>query len=199
MAYTQQRIATMVFQKATGRADEVDLQQLNDNTVRIFNTQYPMFLGLAMQMRTWRWTNRIEKIDTKRLVESDDARYQYKIKQPEHMKVYDGVYSDDECNNRVDARAKDKYIYINFQDKDNPVGFLQYVSEPAEAIMPDYFVAWFVHFLAVNMIMEIAGDTQRLGILNKLSDDLLKVAQAADNKAYPRQKIPTNVFVSVRN
>ena len=35
---------------------EIDLGQLNDNVVQIFNTQYPMLLGTAMQMHTWRWT-----------------------------------------------------------------------------------------------------------------------------------------------
>ena len=40
MAYTKDEIAKAVFQKATGRASDVDLLQIDDNAVQVFNTQY---------------------------------------------------------------------------------------------------------------------------------------------------------------
>lgn len=199
MIYTQQKIATMTFQKATGRADEIDLGQIDDNVVKIFNEQYPMLLGVAMQLHTWRWTDRIEAVDTTRLVDSEDARYQKKIRVPEHLKTFDGIYADDECECKLKARIRDKYIYINFANPDDPVGYIHYVSEPAEAIMPDYFAAWFVHFLALNMIMDVSGDTQRFSMLEKAEKEFMKIAKAADNKDHGRQRISTGVFVDVRN
>lgn len=199
MVYTQQKIATMTFQKATGRASEIDLGQLNDNVVQIFNTQYPMLLGTAMQMHTWRWTDRIEEIDTTRLVDSDDPRYQKKIRIPEHLKTFNGVYSDDKCTNKLKSRIHDKYIYISFMNPDDPAGFIHYIAEPAEAIMPDYFVAWLVHFLGLNMCMEVSGDTTRFEMLRNAEKEYMKIAKAADNKEHGRQTIPTNVFVSVRD
>lgn len=200
MIYTKDDIAKTVFQKATGRANDIDLLQVDDNAVQVFNTQYPLVLGFAMQMRNWSWTNRFEAINLERLVETSDARYPWKIKEPEHLKVLKGVFLDDRGDYKVDYKHHDRYIHINFQDNENPcVVYMSYVSEPAEAIMPDYFVWWFVHFMAWNITMDVSGDTTRYAMLKSLHEDLLKIAQAADNKENGKQKIPTNVFVSVRN
>lgn len=198
MAYTKQDIATKTWQKVSGHVEDCDLGDIDNNFTKIFNNQYDLLLGTAMQLHSWIWTNVIEHIDNTRLCASDDARYQYKLRVPRHLKVYRGVFADDKCVQPLCAAIRNGYIYINFRDKDNPDGYLRYQAEPCEAIMPDYFVAWFVHFLAENMVMEATGDTDRLGILTAQSAKFLQIAKAADNKRRGIQTIDTGAFIRVR-
>lgn len=197
MEYSKQNIATMVFQKVTGRATSVDLNDIQNNGVLVFNSQYDVLLGTAMQKHTWTWTNCCKTISIDDLFESDDINYNYKLPEPEHMKVLKGIYLDEECTQKIKFSQHDKYIFISVPEETSLL-YIKYISEPCESIMPDYFVSWFVYFLAAEMCLEISGDTDKFKILTLKQSDFLKIALAADNKRGGIKYVSTNRYIDVR-
>lgn len=198
MAYTKQNIADLVFQKVTGRANSYDLTSVSLNPVKIFNSQYDMLLETAMQKHSWQWTNRNEAIDAENLDELESGQWQYKMLVPEHLDSLKGVFMDENGKHALPCEMHDKYLWINFTDKDNPQGYIRYVSSPCEAIMPSYFVNWLVWFLAQNMCMEISGDLDRLKIIDEMEKRSRRMALAADLREHGAQVIPTESIISAR-
>ena len=196
--YTKQSIANLVFGKCTGRATAYDLSSTTLNPVKIFNEGYYMLLETAMQKHNWQWTNRNEAINTEDLDELESDQWQYKMLVPEHLDSLKGIFIDETGKRALPCEMHDKYLWINFVDKDNPQGYIRYVSSPCEAIMPSYFVNWFVWFLSQNMCMEISGDIDRLKIIDEMEKRSRRIALAADLREHGAQVIPTESIISAR-
>lgn len=182
----------------TGRVVTVDLDNINDNGVQVFNDQYDLLLGVAMQKHTWKWTKCQRAIAVEDIDVSEDVNYTHKIAMPKHLKVLNGVWKNDNYTGALSTTQHDKYIYVRVPDDVDTI-YMEYVSDPCEAIMPDYFVAWFVYFLAAEMVLEVSGDTDRLKMLSVKQAEFLKVALAADNKRGGAKIMATDRYLSVRN
>lgn len=197
--FTKEYIASIVFQKITGSAVEYDLKSITLNPVKVFNAQYDMLLSAAMQKHSWRWTDIVDAIDDSALEKlDDDDIWQYKLPMPHYVDSLTGVFFDKKCNAALSYDFHDGFIYLNFPDKENPQGFLRYVASPCEAKMPAYFVNWLIWYLALNMVVDISGDIERLKIIEVMEKRALRVALAADNKAHGSQYIPTDTYIAIR-
>lgn len=177
-----------------GRSDKPNFITSQEHDVLKINFIYPQAMYHTLQRYRWGFARKY--IELQKSTDVVGGRYKNNFTLPSDFLYLRGCYSNDRYSYVIRDRE------LNLVDKvintESDKCFIEYTRYVEENKLPQYFIEYIKFKLALDLCMDVTGDTDLLQILDKREAFEWVNATNIDARQQRVREVDTGVFIDVR-
>nr|DAF52311.1 MAG TPA: tail tubular protein [Siphoviridae sp. ct7Qv4] len=176
-----------------GRKDKPNFVTSTEPEVVKINFIYPQVMYHTLQRYRWGFARKYIELQKSDVV---GGRYKNNFILPQDFLYLRGCYSNDRFTSVI--RDRELNVVDGFINTDSEKCFIEYTRYVEENKLPQYFIEYIKFKIALDLCMDLTGDTDLLQILDKREAFEWINATNIDARQQRVKEVDTGVFVDVR-
>lgn len=177
-----------------GRKDKPNFITSQEPDVVKINFMYPQIMYHTLQRYRWGFARKYAELQ--KSTEDIKGRYKYNFILPADFLYLRGVYSNDRYTYPI--RERELNVVDNIINTDSDKCFIEYTHYVEETKLPQYFIQYIKFKLALDLCMDLTGDTDLWQLLEKKEAFEWINATNIDARQQRVKEIDTSIYVNVR-
>lgn len=177
-----------------GRKDKPNFTTSKETDVVKINFIYPQIMYHTLERYRWGFARKY--IELQKSTEVVGGRYKNNFTLPTDFLYLRGCYSNDRYSSVI--RDRELNVVDKVINTDSEKCFIEYTRYVEEYKLPLYFIEYIKYKLALDLCMDVTGDTDLLQILDKREQFEWINSTNIDARQQRVREVNTGVFIDVR-